>query len=176
MMDNLGKLHEAVYNLKAYYQQILEKNRAEIAKLQSENGLIEEHISHADALLLGYQAAPTKTLELVPVPEVVVRTKDNRSRSRSRRGDGPPLSDRYQGMSVLGAAGEFIKSKNGKLLSLHEIFLEIFSLHRSSRTQTDLKNLLSRELSRGVKEGRFYRAKTPGYYTWDSSKVKRASV
>jgi hypothetical protein len=174
-MENLGRLHEAVYNLKDYYQQILERNLAAIAKIQSENGLIEEQIAHAEALLLGCQP-PIKALELVPKPELVVRTKINGGRSRSKRNNGPPLSDSYKGMSVLGAATIFIKSKEGKLLSVHDIFLEIFSQHRSNRTQSDLKNLLSRELSRGVKEGRFYRAKTPGYYTWDLSKTKRASA
>lgn len=179
-MQNLESLHEVLLNLKAYYQQIRENNQAAIAKLQRENSLIEVQIHHADALLLGHQVSFEKGLQLVvekepPLPpQTNKRVAPNKGKKRKNRGSSPPLSEQYQGMSVLAAAAEIIKSRCGEVLSVRDIFAIIFLPHHSKQAQADLRNLLSRELSRGVKEGRFYRVENiAGHYTWDLSKIKK---
>ncbi|MEH1780894.1 MAG: hypothetical protein V7L26_17625 [Nostoc sp.] len=177
-MQNLESLHEAVLKLKIYYQQLLENNEAAITKIQFENRLIEVQINHADALLLGYQVIPAEALQLVvqseqPKASTKPATSKRINKSKKKKGGGPPIREKYQGMSVLGAATEVIKNRVGEVVSMQDIFAEIFSQHHSNRTQADLKNLLSRELSRGVKEGRFSRTNISGHYTCELSKIEK---
>lgn len=180
-MQNLESLHESVLKLKIYYQQLLENNEAAIAKIQLDNSLIEVQIHHIDAVILGLQPIPTDPLQLVVEPELPETSAQKPTvskrlnKSKNKKG-GPPIREKYQGMSVLGAATEVIKNWAGEVISMQEIFTEIFSQHHSNRTQADLKNLLSRELSRGVKEGRFYRTNISGHYTWDLSKIEKTSA
>ncbi|MFN6475375.1 hypothetical protein [Nostoc sp. DedQUE07] len=176
-MHDIESLNQAVLNLKSYYQQILENNQATIAKLQSENSLIEVQIHHADALLLGHQSQSSKALCLVEDREPITKkVAPNAGKARRNNGSNPPLTQPYQGMSVLAASTEVIKSKVGEILSIRDISDIIFLPHHSKKAQTSLRNLLSRELSRGVKEGRFFRAKMAGHYTWDLSKIEKASA
>lgn len=159
------------------YEQKFIANRFQIDRLVAEREVLQQQIRHLELLIAGHQEltqGQERLLHLVvPQPEPPqlkqqpasqIPTKLNLRNSNSAYSN--LLKPEYQGMGILMALLEVIESDPRKSFTIQELSTAIFLPNRSQKTRSDLRNLISKELSRGVKEGKVARVeKMKGSYT-----------
>ncbi|AUB36016.1 hypothetical protein COO91_01915 [Nostoc flagelliforme CCNUN1] len=156
------ELYQKVLELHIYYQQAIMENNQAIAQMEAENDFFQDQLQHTDALISGSGHEPSLTEEPQQAPKKLI-PKIPKATNRTLRVD-IRLSDAYKGMTVISAITLILNRHRGKAFNAADIAAKIFPPYYSREHRAYLHGLVTKELSRGAKDGRFDRANERGYY------------
>ena len=156
------ELYQKVLELHIYYQQAIMENNQAIAQMEAENDFFQAQLQHTDALITGSGHEPSLTEEPQQSPKKSI-PKIPKARVQNLRVD-IRLADAYKGMTVISAITSVLHRHRGKALNAADIAGKIFPPYYSREHRSYLHGLVTKELSRGAKDGRFHRANERGYY------------